>query len=138
MGTGPGTGLNFGNTHGSNESNAPITKLSDVRYSKKKTEGYLLNPDHPIGAGKAKFMREMLGYKQSDSHLFHSNVVKSIMGVVPSKTEQTPFGLKHTFNTKLISKSGESITANVVVIIQKDNSRITYKLVTVYPDKRGK
>ncbi len=138
MGTGFGKGLNFGNTHGSNESNAPITKLSDVIYSKKKTEGYLLNPDHPIGAGKAKFMKEVLGYEQSDSHLFHTNVVKSIMGVVPSKTEQTPFGLKHTFNTKLISKSGESITANVVVIIQKDNGRTTYKLITVYPDKRGK
>ena len=137
MGTGAGKGLNFGNTNGSIELNQPIKKLSDVRYSKKKTEGYLLNPDHPIGAGKAKFMREVLGYEQSDSHLFHKNVVKSIMGIVPSRTEETPFGLKHTFNTKLISKDGESIAANVVVIIQKDNKRTTYKLITVYPDKKG-
>lgn len=27
--------------------------------------------------------------------------------------------------------------SNVVVVIQKDNSRITYKMVTVYPDKKG-
>ena len=34
----------------------------------------------------------------------------------------------------LISKNGNSVTANVVVVIQKDNGITTYKIVTVYPD----
>ena len=28
----------------------------------------------------------------------------------------------------------DEVSANVVVVIQKDNGRITYKIVTVYPD----
>lgn len=83
-------------------------------------------------------MKNVLGYSQSDSKLFHKNVVASLIGQSPTKSETTPFGIKHTYNTKLIGKSGESINANVVVVIQKDKNRTTYKIVSVYPDKKGK
>lgn len=136
MGTGAGEGLNFGGTNGAKEATAPVTSQGSVRYSRKKAEGYLLNPEHPQGAAKAKFMKDVLGYDKSDFRLFHKNVVSSIMGKTPVKTEQTKFGTKHTFKTKLISKNGSSVTANVVVVIQKDNGRITHKIVTVYPDKK--
>lgn len=135
-----GTGFygGFGNTHGASQSNAPVKSPKDVRYSKKKTEGYLLNINHPVGGSKAIFMKNVLGYSQSDSKLFHKNVVASLIGQSPTKSETTPFGIKHTYNTKLIGKSGESINANVVVVIQKDKNRTTYKIVSVYPDKKGK
>lgn len=138
MGTGAGKGLNFGKTKGANEVKAPITKKGAVRYNAQKIEGYILNDTHPIGAAKARFMKDVLGYTQSDAKLFHQNVVRSIMGQQPVKTETTKFGEKHTYKTKLISKNGSSVTANVVVVIQKDNGRVTYKIVTVYPDKKGK
>ena len=132
---GAGTSGNYSNTKGANNSNsAPIKNASDLQYSQQKTEGYLLNPNHPVGAAKAKFMKDVLGYSQSDSKLFHKNVVSSIMGKTPTKTETSKFGVKHTYKTKLISKNGNSVTANVVVVIQKDNGRTTYKIVTVYPD----
>lgn len=135
-----GTGFHggFGSTHGSTQNNVPVNSLKDVRYSKKKTEGYLLNIDHPVGGTKAKFMKDVLGYSQSDSKLFHKNIVASIIGKSPTKSETTPFGIKHTYHTKVIGKSGKSVNANVVVIIQKDKNSITYKIVTVYPDKKGK
>lgn len=60
-----------------------------------------------------------------------------MIGKTPTKSETTPFGTKHTFNTKLMGKDGKSASANVVVVIQKDNGRITHKIVTVYPDKKG-
>ena len=74
-----GTGIHggFGNTHGAKQNKPPVNSLRDVRYSKKKTEGYLLNTSHPIGASKAKFMRDVLGYYKNDAKLFHKNVVKS-------------------------------------------------------------
>ena len=86
---------------------------------------------------KAKFMKDVLGYSSTDSKMFHRNIVKSIIGKTPDKSETTPFGIKYTYKTKLIGKTGESVSANIVVVIQKDNSRITYKIVTVYPDKKG-
>lgn len=136
MGTGYYGG--FGGTDGAKQNNVPIKSSRDVRYSKKKTEGYLLNSNHPKGGSKAKFMKEVLGYSQSDSRVFHKNVVDSITGKVPTKSEITPFGIKHTYNTELKGNNGQYISANVVVVIQKDNGRITYKIVTVYPDKKGK
>ena len=133
-----GTGFHgeFGKTRGAEEHEAPVTATKDVRYSKKKTEGYLLNPSHPVGGAEARFMKDVLGYSQSDSHLFHKNVAESLVGKTPSKTEKTPYGIKHTYHTKIIGKNGDVVSANVVVVIQKDNRRTTYKLVTVYPDKK--
>lgn len=90
------------------------------------------------GGSKAKFMKDVLGYSQSDSKAFHKNVVASLVGKTPTKSETTPFGTKHTYNTKITGKDGKSVSANVVVVIQKDNGRITHKIVTVYPDKKGK
>ncbi|MBQ7255382.1 MAG: hypothetical protein IJS31_03945 [Oscillospiraceae bacterium] len=135
MGTGYHGG--FGGTNGDNQQKAPVSSPGDVRYSKKKTEGYLLNPNHPKGGPKAIFMRDMLGYTQADSKLFHKNMVSAIMGKQPNKTETTRFGIKHTYHTTLIGINGKAVSANVVVVIQKDNRRVTYKIVTVYPGKKG-
>lgn len=99
----------FGGTKGAEGQKAPVTATKDVRYSKKKTEGYLLNPYHPMGGAKAKFMREVLGYSQADSHLFHKNVAASLVGKNPSKTETSPFGIKHTYRTKVIGKNGDAV-----------------------------
>lgn len=136
MGAGFHGGFGDG-TNGAKQQKAPVSSPGDVRYSKKKTEGYLLNPNHPKGGPKAKFMHDVLGYSQSDSKLFHKNVVSAIMGKQPSKTEKTQFGTKHTYHVSLIGKDGKAHSANVVVVIQKDNGRVTHKIVTVYPDKKG-
>ena len=128
----------FGNTQGATKNKVPVTAPKDVRYSKKKTEGYLLNVNHPIGGSKAKFMKDVLGYSKNDSKLFHKNIVASLIGKSPTISETTPFGIKHTYHTKVIGKSGKSVNANIVVVIQKDKNRITHKIVTVYPDKKGK
>lgn len=117
--------------------NIPVKKSGDVRYSKQKTEGYLLNENHPIGGPKAKFMKEVLGYHKSDAKLFHKNIVNAITGVSPSSSVKTPYGEKHTYHVSLIGKDGKSVSAKVVVVIQKDNGRTTHKIVTVYPDKKG-
>lgn len=126
----------FGKTLGTKKA-APINALGDVRYSRKKMEGYLLNLSHPTGSSKAKFMRDVLGYLQGDSRIFHKNIVSALIGKIPIKSEITPFGIKHTYHVILAGVDGKSTTANVVVVIQKDNGRKTYKIITVYPDKKG-
>ena len=47
--------------------------------------------------------------------------------------------LQHNYHLvdNLIGKDGKAHSANVVVVIQKDNERVTHKIVTVYPDKKG-
>ena len=65
----------FGGTQGAKQNNSPVNSPKDVRYNKKKTEGYLLNSNHPVGGAKAKFMKDVLGYSQNDSKLFHKNII---------------------------------------------------------------
>ena len=133
-----GFGHTFGDRVKVSSISKPISKSVDVRYSAKKTQGYLLNTNHPQGGSKAEFMRDVLGYTVKDSKIFHNNVVKSIINREPTKTVETQYGLKHTYHTTLIGKDGKNVSANVVAVVQKDKKRVTYKIVTVYPDKKEK
>lgn len=133
-----GAGFHGGFGTGTKGANAPVIKSGNVRYSKKKTEGYLLNENHPSGGSKAKFMKDVLGYTKKDSKLFHENIVNAIKGKIPSQTEETNYGIKHKYKVSLVGKNGDSVSANVVAVIQKDNGRTTYKIVTVYPNKKEK
>lgn len=120
----------FSGTKGS----APVHSSHDVTYDKTKIAGYLLNENHPVGKAKAEFFKNVLGYTDQDSKLFHTKIVESISEKVPSKTEHTDFGLKHTFHVPLKGKTGTYVSAKVVVVIQKDKGKTHYKIVTVYPD----
>ncbi len=135
MGMKSNSGL-FHGTTGSYKNDAPIKKQSDVRYDANKITKYLLNENHLIGGSKAKFFKNVLGYDSSDGKKFHKNVVLAILNKTPIKSENTKFGLKQTFKTKLIGKNNKEVVANIVVVIQKDFKRTTYKIVTVYPDKK--
>ena len=45
---------------------------------------------------------------------------------------------RDTYHTTLIGKDGKSVSVNVVAVVQKDDKRVTYKIVTVYLDKKEK
>ena len=134
---------NFGKTLGmikalSNNITNPILikKKGDLRYNKQKMEKYLLNLKHPKGESKAKFLQDVLGYKSGDGKLLHKNIVKEMIGKKPVSSKKTEHGLKCTYNITLNGKSGKKVKANIVVVIQKDNNRLTYKIVTLYPNKK--
>ena len=134
MGSGK-SGL-YSGTHGAKQ-NVPIKKNGDFRYSAKKTITYLLNINHKDGGSKARFIRDVLGYTQNDVKLFHKNVVSAIKGKTPYSSTVTPYGLRHVYHTELVGKNGKSITANVVVVVQKDNGRTTYKIEPCIQIKGG-
>ena len=108
----------------------------DYKESEPKYDGYLLKQDHPDGGSKAKFLKEVLGYKIGDGKILHEAIGEAINGKMPNVVEQTKFGLKYTFNTKIKGKDGTHKTANVVVVVQNDNGKITWRTITLYPDKK--
>ena len=118
------------------EQNKGFFDATRVRYSKKKIEGYLLNVNHPTGKSKAKFLMQTLGYSKEDSHKLFANIKKAIDNKKPIVTEKTNFGYKKKFNVKLEGINGKVQEANVTIIIQKDNNRISYKVVSVVPRKK--
>lgn len=132
-----GTGFhgNFGNTKGT-KNRTPIRNKNDVEYSKNKMENYLLNNGHPKGKSKAKFLKDVLGYKSGDGKILHDNLVKAVLNKKPVKVENTSYGIKNTYKIKLVGKNNEEVTANVVCIFQKNSGETKYRIITVYPDKR--
>ncbi len=108
----------------------------DYEESKSKYDGYLLKLDHLDGGSKAKFLKDVLGYKMGDGKLLHNAIGEAINGKLPNVVERTQFGLKYTFNTRIKGKDGVYKSANVVVVVQKDNGKTTWRTITLWPDKK--
>lgn len=108
----------------------------DYEESKSKYDGYLLKLDHPDGGSKAKFLKDVLGYKMGDGKLLHDAIGEAINGKLPNVIERTQFGLKYTFNTRIKGKDGVYKSANVIVVVQKDNGKTTWRTITLRPDKK--
>lgn len=106
--------------------------------SKVKYDGYLLDKSHDIGESKAKFLSETLGYNKGDGAKLHAAVTEAINGKTPDKVIKTQYGTKATFNTKIKGNDGRYHSANVTVVIQKDNGKTTWRIITITPGKKDK
>lgn len=110
----------------------------DYGDSKVKYETYLLNLDHTIGGPKAKFLKETLGYSQGDSIKLHNAIGEAINGKIPSKVEVSSYGIKYNFNAKLKGNNGKYYSANVTIVVQNDNGKTTWRIITLTPEKKDK
>lgn len=106
--------------------------------SEPKYDGYLLKLDHVDGGSKAKFLKDVLGYEKGDGQRLHSAIGKAIDGKIPNKVNNTEFGIKYNFNVKLEGKDGRFHSANVTIVIQNDNGKTTWRLITITPGKKDK
>ena len=104
--------------------------------SKSKYDGYLLDLNHKDGGSKAKYLKDVLGYNKGDGQALHNAIGEAIDGELPNSVEQTKFGQKYTFNTKIRGKDGSYKSANVVVVVQNDNGKVTWRTITLYPGKK--
>lgn len=106
--------------------------------SKTKYNDYLLNLNHKQGGSKAKFLKDVLGYEKGDSKILHEAISNAIKGKIPDNIEATEYGVKHNYKVKLKAKDGSDHTANVTIVIQKDNGKVMWRLITITPDKKDK
>ena len=104
--------------------------------SQSKYEGYLLDLNHKDGGSKAKYLKDVLGYNKGDGQALHNAIGDAIDGKHPTSIEQTKFGQKYTFNTKIRGKDGTYKPANIVVVVQNDNGKTTWRTITLYPGKK--
>ena len=105
--------------------------------SKIKIETYLLNKNHPVGGSKAKFFIDYLGYSKDNPKQFFNAIYLAIDGKIPTKERDTAHGHVLEFHEKIKSISGNYYETNIVVSIQKDHGKLTYRIITAYPDKKG-
>lgn len=103
-----------------------------------KYENYLLDKNHKDGGSKAKFLSETLGYNKGDGAKLHNAISEAIDGKTPNTVTKTKYGTKCTFDTKIKGNDGKYHYANITVVIQKDNGRTTWRLITITPGKKDK
>ena len=106
--------------------------------SQAKIENYLLNLENEKGRSKAKFFIEILGYSKNNPREFFDNISNALDGKKPARIENTSFGEVREFHEKIKGLNGKYEYANIVVIVQKDNRKVTYRIITAYPDKKEK
>ena len=110
----------------------------DYKESEPKYDGYLLKLDHVDGGSKAKFLKDVLGYEKGDGQKLHNAIGKAIDGKLPDKVNNTEFGIKYNFNVKVEGKDGRFYSANVTIVVQNDNGKTTWRLITLTPGKKDK
>lgn len=118
-------------------------KVFDSKYfgyqeSKSKYENYLLDINHPTGGSKAKFLKDTLGYGKGDGKALHQAIGEAIDGKIPNSVEKTKYGTKFKFKTTIKGKDGAYHQANVAVVVQNDNGKDTWRLITITPGKKDK
>ncbi|MBR2508058.1 MAG: hypothetical protein IKB70_14520 [Bacilli bacterium] len=119
--------------------NTPFNS-SNLSYvdSANKYENYLLDKNHKDGGSKAKFLSETLGYNKGDGVKLHNAISEAINGKTPDTVTKTIYGTKCTFSTKIKGNDGKYHHANVIVVIQQDNGKTTWRLITIMPGKKDK
>jgi hypothetical protein len=125
------------NTSNLNNDKFDINKFS-YSDSQTKIENYLLNLENEKGKSKAKFFIEDLGYSKNNPKEFFDNISNALVGKKPTRIENTNFGEVREFHEKIKGLNGKYEYANIVVIVQKDNGKVTYRIITAYPDKKEK
>jgi len=106
--------------------------------SKDKYESYLLNINHIDGGSKAKFLSETLGYNKCDGLKLHQAICESIGGCKPNIIEKTEFGVKYKFYTKIKGNNGKYEHAKVTIVVQRDNGKFFWRIITLVPRKNDK
>lgn len=79
----------------------------------------------------------VLGYSYDKPKQFFDNVSDAINGKIPVKDTTTRYGRVLEFHEKIKSISEEYKKVSIVVSIQKDHGAEKYKIITIYPGKKG-
>lgn len=80
-----------------------------------------------------KGFKEFIKYNVSEAEKFVISCDKS-----PYKVEVTTFGTKYNFNTKLKGNDCKYHSANVTIVVQNDNGKTTWRIITLTPGKKDK
>jgi hypothetical protein len=95
-----------------------------------KVSDYLLNPDHPLGASKARFFAEF-GFTLDASEELSVALKKHGAENEVSKTKETGFGPRYEVEGELSTPDGRR--PRLCSVWQVDKGQIAPRLITAYP-----
>ncbi len=99
-----------------------------------KIVGYLLNPLHPDGAGKAKWFGS-LGFSADRWQILAAAIRQVAMDHSVANNVESPHGMKYIVDGPIESPSGKPAIVRTVWIV--DLGEQVPRLVTAYPGDKG-
>lgn len=102
--------------------------------SQEKIVGYLLNPLHPDGAGKAQFFAA-LGFRVEHWEVLAGALRDLIAGSEVKSRVDSVHGAKYIIDGAMNTPSGSTVHVRTVWIIDAGESAL--RLVTAYPREQG-
>jgi Domain of unknown function (DUF6883) len=103
--------------------------LDSIIIEESKLSDYLLNPNHPDGGVKAKFLIE----KKFDKDSFKTAHTKQAEGEDVKEIKKTEFGTKYIIESEIKSPDGKSFSLRSVWIVYLSEKFV--KFITAYPVK---
>lgn len=100
-----------------------------------KLEEYLLAPDHPAGAEKARVFAD-LGYHRTDARQLRAAFLRIVRVHDVQRVLSTPHGTKYVLEGYLEGRAGHRRWIRSVWI--EEPGMPGPRLITAYPAKRGK
>lgn len=98
-----------------------------------KVVGYLLNPQHPDGAAKARFLAG-LGFRTTNWRLLAGALRRIAAENEVALCAESPYGRKFVVDGQLTGPAGLSAMVRTVWIINR--GQVAARLVTAYPCKK--
>lgn len=113
-------------------------KTKDFPYSKSKDkyDHYLFNFKNKKSEPKANYLSKLLGYKIGDGKILHKEIFISIKDKKPDHNK-TEYGEVLIYNTNIRYKDNKNKSANVRIVLQKDNKSNVWRLITLHPIDKG-
>ena len=108
----------------------PIPNANHAYVPAEKITDYLLNEQHPIGGGKAKWFRS-LGYDAAD---LERDLRKLVNDSDDITRKDSPFGVKYVVSGLVTTPNGQTVNVTTVWIVEP--SETNPRLVTAYPGEK--
>jgi hypothetical protein len=107
-----------------------LPNLDRASVSEPKVATYLLNPQHPDGAGKSNFFAA-LGFRADQWQILAEALKRLAAYNEVSRCVQTEHGWKYVVDGEIETPAGRSVVIRTVWIV--DRSQSAPRLVTAYP-----
>jgi hypothetical protein len=107
-----------------------LTNVAAAEVSREKIVGYLLNPEHPDGAGKATFFFAA-GFRVERWDEMASAFKDLAKRVPVARSVDSPHGAKYIVDGEISTPCGQMISVRTVWIIDRGHDHP--RLVTAYP-----
>ena len=108
----------------------PIPNADSAFVTPDKLSDYLLDDQHPVGGGKAKWFHG-LGYDRADPVVLEQDLLKLVRDSEDFTEKQSTFGTKYVVSGKITAPSGDVVNVTTVWIVEPGEMRL--RLVTAYP-----